>query len=272
MKNSKALKFIDKNLSKGLALAGIVGIFVTTYFAVEAGFKAADDIYEAKRRKEEETGSDKLEPKEVVKACAKDFVKPGIAMGATLASWTCAYSEEARKATEAVIAYKTVAEALGVSDGFQKKLMDAVGPKKARQLEEEYANERAREMHTDGKPELSSKHCDGDKVFLFKDIVQGREFYSTGNAVKEAFLRFREEAINDVATDSFLYMDPEKSNYTKPMNDLNAELGIEFSEMGHTLAYTYEQIMNLRPRIGSDLDSNGEPCFSLWYDVPMAFA
>lgn len=271
MKKSKAIGFLDKNLSKGLALVGFVGIFVTTYFAVEGTFKAVDDIQEAKRRKEEETGSSKLEPKEVVKACAKDYVKTGVAMATTVASWTCAYSEEARKATEAVFAYRTVAEALGVNTGFQQKLMEALGPKKSRQIEEEYANEKAREMRTNVTPETAKK-CDGDKVFLFKDIVQGREFYSTGNAVKEAFLRFREEAINDVATDSFLYMDPDKTNYTKPLNDLNAELGIEFSEMGHTMSYTYEQIMNLRPRIGSDLDSNGEPCFSLWYDVPMAFA
>lgn len=270
MKNN-ALKFLDQNLSKILMITGVAGIFVTTYFAVEETFKTVDAIQEAKRVKEEETGSSKLEPKEVVQICTRNYIKTGISLVSTVAATTCAYSDEARQATLATLAYRSALDAITDKDRFNAKLAEAVGPKKTRQIEEEYANERAREVRTDGVIEQSKK-CDGEKIFLFKDVIQGREFYSTGNAVREAFLRFKQEALDDVASDGFFVMDPEKMNYTKPLNDLNAELGISFTELGHTIAFTYQQITNLRPRIGSDLDSNGEPCFSLWYDVPIGIA
>lgn len=266
------IKSIDKNIPNALMVMGIAGVFVTTYLAVEATFKAVDHIQEAKKAKEEETGSAKLEPKEVVKACAKDYTKTAFALAATVACTTCAYSEEARKATLATVAYRTTLEALEDRTRYQERLESVVGPKKTKQIQEEYAVDKSRELS--GEPtEYSTKTPkQGDELVVIKDVIQGRSFWSTVNNVKDAFTRFRAEAVSDITEDAFGYMDELKSTYTKPWNDLNAELGIEFSEMGHIWGYSFKEIQNLHERLIPDQTADGKLCWALTYSAPMSFA
>lgn len=271
MKN-KVFKNIDKNIPNALMVMGIAGVFVTTYFAVEATFKAVEHIQEAKKVKEEETGEAKLEPKEVVQACAKDYAKTAVALAATVACTTCAYSEEARKATLATVAYRTTLDALTDRERFQAKLEDAVGPKKTKQLKEEYDVEKAQAYMSNPIEQSSVKPRTGDEMVVIIDVNQGRQFYSTVNNVKDAFTNFKAEAVRDLTEDSFGYMDELKDTYRKPWNDLNAEFGIEFSEAGHILAYSFKEIQSLNPRLTPSQTADGKLCWALSYPMPMNFA
>ena len=49
------IKSIDKNIPNALMIMGIAGVFATTYFAVEATFKAVEHINEASKIKEEKS-------------------------------------------------------------------------------------------------------------------------------------------------------------------------------------------------------------------------
>lgn len=271
MKN-KLIKNIDKNIPNALMLMGIAGVFITTYFAVDATFKAVEHISEAKKEKEEMTGENKLEAKEVVKACAKDYTKTAVALAATVACTACAYSEEARKATLATVAYRTTLDMLTDKERFQEKLEDAVGPKKTKQLKEEYDVEKAQSYLNDPIEQSTTKPRTGDEMVIIIDVNQGRPFYSTVNNVKDAFTNFRAEAIRDLTEDSFGYMDEIKDSYRKPWNDLNAELGLDFSETGHVLAYSFIEIQNLNPRLTPSQTSDGKLCWALSYNMPMNFA
>lgn len=272
MKASNLFKKLDKNIPNILMVMGVAGVFATTYFAIEGTFKAVEHIQEAKKKKEEETGSDKLEPKEVIKACAKDYAKTGVALAATVACTTCAYSEEARKATIATVAYRTTLDALEDKTRFQSKLEEAVGPKKTKQLKEEYDVEKSKELSSDPVEYSSVKPRQGDDWVVIKDVVQGRSFWSTINNVKDAFIAFKAEAVNDVIGDSFGVMDEYEGSFRKPWNDLNAELGIEFSEAGHTLAYSFRELQRLEPRLTPDQTADGKLCWALSYNMPMNFA
>lgn len=271
MMKKNLIKSIDKNIPNALMIMGIAGVFATTYFAVEATFKAVEHINEARKIKEEMTGDAKLEPKEVVKACAKDYTKTAVALTATIACTTCAYSEEARKATLATVAYRTTLDMLTDKERFQEKLEATIGPKKTKQLKEEYDIEKAQKYINEEVESSSIKARTGDETVVIIDINQGRSFYSTVNNVKDAFNNFRTEAVNDITEDSFGYMDEYKDSYRKPLNDLNAELGIEFSEMGHTLAYSFKEIQNLHPRLTPSQTSDGKLCWALSYNMPMHF-
>lgn len=266
------IKNVDKNIPNALMIMGIAGVFVTTYFAVEATFKAVEHIQEAKKAKEEETGESKLEPKEVVQACAKDYAKTAVALTATVACTACAYSEEARKATLATVAYRTTLDMLSDKERFQEKLEAAVGPKKTKQLKEEYDVEKAQELMSEEIEQSTVKVKTGDERVIIVDINQGRTFYSTINNVKDAFTNFRAEAIRDLTEDSFGYMDELKDTYRKPWNDLNAELGLEFSETGHVLAYSFKEIQSLNPRLTPSQTPEGKLCWALSYNMPMNFA
>lgn len=270
MKNNW-LKNIDKNIPNALMVMGIAGVFVTTYCAVEATFKAVEHISEAKKQKEEETGESKLEPKEVVKACAKDYAKTAVALTATVACTACAYSEEARKATIATVAYRTTLDMLSDKEKFQTKLEEAIGPKKTKQLKEEYDVEKS-QPYLKEEPERSSvKPRTGDELVVIIDVNQGRSFLSTVNNVKDAFTNFRAEAIRDLTEDAFGYMDELKDSFRKPWNDLNAELGIAFSETGHVLAYSFKEIQSLNPRLTPSETNDGKLCWALSYNMPMNF-
>lgn len=252
---------------------GVGGLFATTYFAIDGTFKAVEHIQKAKEEKKEATGSDKLEPKEVVQACAKDYAKTAVALAATVACTTCAYSEEARKATIATVAYRTTLDAIADKERFQERLEAAVGPKKTKQLKEEYDLEKARAINYDESVEHSTiSPRTGDELVLIKDVSQGRAFMSTINNVKDAFTRFKAEAVNDVTTDSFFIQNDYDDTFRKPWNDLNAELGIEFSEVGHVMAYSFAEIQRLEPRFTPDQTTDGKLCWALSYPIPMSFA
>lgn len=270
MKNN-IIKNIDKNIPNALMVMGIAGVFVTTYFAVEATFKAVEHISEAKKKKEEETGNAKLEPKEVVQACAKDYAKTAVALTATVACTACAYSEEARKATLATVAYRTTFDMLADREKFQEKLEDAIGPKKTKQLKEEYDLQKAQPYLSEQPEPSSKKPRTGDEQVVIIDVNQGRSFLSTVNNVKDAFTNFKAEAIRDLAEDSFLYINELQDSYRKPWNDLNAELGIAFSETGHVLAYNFSDIQNLTPHLTPAETPEGKLCWALSYNMPMNF-
>ena len=270
--NNKIFKSLDKNIPNALMVMGIAGVFVTTYCAVEATFKAVEHIQEAKKAKEETTGEGKLEPKEVVQACAKDYAKTAVALAATVACTTCAYSEEARKATLATVAYRTTLDALSDKERFQAKLEEAIGPKKTKQLKEEYDVEKAQEQLSNPIESSTVKPRTGDELVVIIDVNQGRPFWSTVNNVKDAFTNFKAEAVRDLTEDSFGYMDELKDSYRKPWNDLNAELGLEFSETGHVLAYSFREIQSLNPRLTPSQTPDGKLCWALSYNMPMNFA
>jgi len=265
-------KSFDQKLSKILAFMSLCGVCVTTYCAIEGTFKAVEHIQEAKKKKEEETGESKLEPKEVIKACSKDYAKTAVALGATIACGASAYSEESRKAALATVAYRTTFDMLADKERFQEKLETAIGPKKTKQLKEEYDLEKAQEHMNEPVEKSSIKARTGDEMVVIIDVNQGRSFYSTVNNVKDAFSNFKSEAINDLTEDAFGYMDELKDSYRKPWNDLNAELGIEFSEAGHVLAYSFKEIQNLNPRLTPSQTADGKLCWALSYNMPMHFA
>lgn len=271
MKNN-FIKNFDKNLPNALMIMGIAGVFVTTYCAVEATFKAVEHIQEAKKVKEAETGESKLQPKEIVQACAKDYAKTAVALTATVACTACAYSEEARKATLATVAYRTTLDVLADKERFQEKLEAAVGPKKTKQLKEEYDIEKAQQYQSEPIEHSSVKARTGDELVVIIDVAQGRQFWSTVNNVKDAFSNFRASAITELTEDSFGYMDELRDTFRKPWNDLNAELGIEFSEIGHVMGYSFKEIQNLNPRLTPSQTSDGKLCWALSYNTPMSFA
>lgn len=271
MKN-KIFNKSNINVSNLLLIMGLAGIVVTVGFTADATVKAVGHIQDAKKKKEEETGEPKLESKEVVQACAKDYAKPAVALAATVTCILCAYSEESRKATLATLAYRTTFDMLNDKEKFQEKLEEAVGPKKTKQLKEEYDVEKAQTYMNEPVEQSSTKPRIGDEVVVIIDVNQGRSFYSTVNNVQAAFIKFKAEAVSDITEDSFGYMDEIRDSYRKPWNDLNAELGIEFSEMGHALAYSFAEIQNLSPRLTPSQTSEGKLCWALAYNMPMNFA
>lgn len=271
MKNKDIINLIDKNIPKALMVLGVIGIFTTTYFAVENTFKAVDDIQAAKKKKEEETGSAKLEPKEVIKACAKDYIPTGVALASTVACTACAYSEEARKATVATMAYRTVLDALEDKERFQKKLTAVIGPKKTKQLEEEYANERAEGMVKGSDLsaiETSMYIKPGDKPKLFVDLTQQRMYYATENIIKDAITRFKSEGIDDILHDSFNFVDTYDDTFSKPLNDLNCAIGISSSGVGNVLGYNKSQLETLHAKFSCMKLPNGDLVDTVRYSTP----
>lgn len=269
--NNDVIKFLDKNLSKVLIGLGTVGIFVTTYLAVDNTFKAVERIQEAKKVKEDETGDSKLEPKEVVQVCAKEYIPTAIALTTTVACTCCAYSEEARKATITTMAYKTALDALSEKDGLVHKLSAAVGPKKSKEIEEEYANEQAEPYirNMDATCIEATRHLrPGDQAELFIDLTQQRMYYSTESIIRDAFTKFKAEAIDDIMCDSFNFVDTYDETYAKPLNDLNSSQGISNSSVGDVLGYSKSQIESLKPKFSSMRLPNGDLVKTVKYSTP----
>lgn len=259
MKNNYVKKLfttVDKHIPEVLITIGVAGVFVTAFLAASGTVNALEHIQDAKDDKFDKTGDSKLTPQETVQACAMDFAPAGAAAVITSLCIGCAYSDKAREAALFAGGYEGMVYALRDERGLTAKLKEALGPKKSKEAEEEYAIEQANAMQESPRDTLPIV---GKGTHVFKDVVQQREFVSDYESVRAAFNTFCERILEDPFSNGVSW------------NDLNELLGIPESDICDMWVYTTDDLP-IKPIIGTTFDTSGNPCFSLKYPLPTQLA
>lgn len=200
------IKSLDHNKPSILVGIGIFGVVCTVVEACKATPKALD-ILEKKRKEKEDKGEDpELKPVEKVKAVAKTYA-PAAIMG--ICSVLCfVYSNNIYvKRNAALAGLYTMAQ--NTLQTHQEKLVEAVGEKKATEINDEVAKERRKEVP------LPAEYKTPGEGTLFFDVLSGTYFTSNVEEVRKGVNDFnyalRSEMSMSVNDLNFVYLPIKKS-------------------------------------------------------------
>ena len=127
-----ARRTLSRNSSKILLGLGIAGAFTAVGFAISATPKAMILLEE----KKQELGVEKLDAKTIIKTAAPVYIPTAISMGISTGCIIAASSVNDRRNAALAAAYTMSETALR---SFQDKVVETVGPEKAKEIKEAVA-------------------------------------------------------------------------------------------------------------------------------------
>lgn len=220
---NNVMKTLDYNSPSILVGIGIVGVVCTVVTACKATPKAMD-ILEKKKEEKRKAGEDpELKPAEKVKAVAKTYA-PAVIIGGCSIVCFLQSNNIALKRNAALASLYTVAQ--NTIQTHQEKLVEAVGEKKATEINDEVAKEQRKEV------QIPSKYVDMEGP-LFFDIMSKR-YFTCPNGVEEIW-----KAQNDF-------------NY-----DLRTEIEMTANDFNGRYLPLHEEMKYAGDAVGWDINGNG---------------
>lgn len=226
-----------------LLVAAIGGTVLTAAMAVKSTPKALEALDQLYSEKEEPT---KLE---VIKTAAPHYVPALLSLAATIACYIWGYNIQTGRYELLLAGYGILEEELARRND---KIVEYVGPRKARRFEEEIANEKRRDRAPmDDNTEVIFT---GNGSSLCYDMLSGRYFRMDKPNIQAAMNIFNMEFIEE--RDGNAFDDPPE----KELNDLYPMLGLKKIGAGNLVT---NKILDVNGVFGVDVAENGEPCLTI---------
>lgn len=235
-------RFVSKHSPEILTGVGVAGMITTTVLAVRATPQALKLRSEAEWEKGEE-----LTPIETVKAAWKPYI-PAVVTG--IASTVCligANSVSARRTAALAAAYQISETALSE---YREKVIETVGEKKEQTIQEKVNQEKINKNPVNKAEVINTKR--GNTLFL--EPLSGRYFRSDIDKVRRAENMLNKRILQDIVGSASL-------------NEFYDELGIERTDIGDSLGWNTDTIIDLNITPGITADE--EPCLVIGhYNAP----
>jgi hypothetical protein len=224
-------------------IIAITGTVVTTVLAVKATPKALESLDKLYSKKEEPTKF------EVVKTAAPHYIPAALSLGVTVAAEVFCYNEMSNRYGLALTTCGILEEEIARKN---EKIVEYVGQRKARRMDEEIANEKRKQRSpmTDSTEVIFT----GNGQSLCYDTLSGRYFRNDMQGIKAAINIFNMDFIEE--RDGNAFDDPPE----KEINDLYILLGL--GKIGYGKLVT-SKIIDINGIFGSDITETGEPCLTI---------
>lgn len=231
--------FLSKHSPEILTGAGIIGMVSTTVMAVRATPRALRLIEEAEIKLSNEHCEDVvLTPVEKVKVAWKPYV-PAVITG--IASITClvgANSVSARRTAAIAAAYQISETALSE---YREKVVETIGEKK-----EATVREKVNQKQLEKTPVSTSEVIiTGTGTTLCLEPLSRRYFEFDVELIKRAENTLNKQMLHDICG-------------SVSLNDFYDEIGLETTELGETLGWNTDNLIDLD--ITPGIADNGKPC------------
>lgn len=245
MKAEKVLKSVGITLKKRsseiFTAIGIGGMITSVIFAVKATPKALELIEERKQ----ETKSESLDVKEVVKTTWKCYI-PTAAMCAASAACVIFAAHEGSKRSAALAAICSMSDA--ALREFQDKTEDIVGKEKVDEIKSAINKDKV-----ESTPVVKNEVVvTGNGEQLCFDPLSGRYFKSSIEDIKKAVNTVNHQMLREMCVS---------------LNDLYYELGLDSIKIGDILGWHVDGGC-FEPSFDTQLSSDGVPCIVLGWDIP----
>ena len=228
-----ARKTLSRNSSKILLGLGIAGAFTAVGFAISATPKAMILLEE----KKQELGVEKLDAKTIIKTAAPVYIPTAISMGISTGCIIAASSVNDRRNAALAAAYTMSETALR---SFQDKVVETVGPEKAKEIKEAVALDNMAKCPEPKNPPVATPQKPG----------VGNDFYN--------------EPVKCWESLSGTYFFTSRNM----LDDLFDYLGIDHNRNGDLLGWDTETTLEISTFYTSKLDEDGTPCLVLDYSTP----
>lgn len=226
--------FVKNNASSILTGGSVLGLVATSVLAVQATPKALDILAD----------EGITTPVEAAKRTWKCYM-PAIAIGGlTIASMVWSNHINITR-TAALASVYSLSEAK--LKGYQRKMLDRLGPKKARIVEDELSKEKMDANPLD--KNLIESTGKGDT--LCYDAMSGRYFRSDVGEIR----RVAAKLSRDMLSESFV-----------TLNELYSELGLKNTKMGEHIGWHIDDGY-MEPYFSSHLNEQDIPCAVLDFEV-----
>ena len=243
-----ARRTLSRNSSKILLGLGIAGAFTAVGFAISATPKAMILLEE----KKQELGVEKLDAKTVIKTAAPVAISMGISTGCIIA----ASSVNDRRNAALAAAYTMSETALR---SFQDKVVETVGPEKAKEIKEAVALDNMAKCPEPKNPPVATPQKPGvgndfyNKPVKCWESLSGTYFFTSRNMLEKAVNGVNKQLLSD---------------FRVTENDLFDYLGIDHNRNGDLLGWDTETTLEINTFYTSKLDEDGTPCLVLDYSTP----
>lgn len=230
---------VAKHSPEILTGIGIAGMITTTILAVKATPKALQ-LIEAKKQEE---AVDKLTPVETVKTTWKCYIPAATTGVASIACLIGANSVNAKRNAALATAYKLSETAFSE---YREKVIETAGAKKEKQVRDKVAQQKLDDQPIT-KTEVIVTEKGNTRIL---EPLSMRYFKSDRELVKKAENILNKRMLHDM----FGYVS---------VNDLYDEIGLDHTELGDSMGWNVNQLIDLdfSPGIADD----GEPCLVLDY-------
>lgn len=169
---------------------------------------------------------------------------PAVALGlGTIGCIFGSHSIHTRRAAAVASAYSVTETIL---KKYQDKVIEAVGPEKAREIHSEINNEAVQ----NNPPKSNTIYISGVGDTLCLDTLSGRYFYSDMESLRRAQNTINERCINSASAYS-------------SMNDFYDLIGLSTSVIGEQMGWRSDHLM--QAEFTSALTDDGRPCISIGY-------
>lgn len=226
-----------------LTLAAIGGTILTVAVAVKSTPKALEALDKLYSEKEEPTKID------VIKTAAPHYVPALLSLAATITCYIWGYNIQAGRYELLLAGYGILEEELARRN---EKIIEYVGPRKARRFEEDIAND----IRKDRAPITDSTEVvfTGYGTSLCYDVLSGRYFRMDKPNIQAAINLFNMDFIEE--RDGNAFDDPPE----KELNDLYVMLGLKKIGAGRLVT---TKIIDPNGIFGVDESETGEPCLTM---------
>lgn len=247
-----ARKTLSRNSSKILLGLGIAGAFTAVGFAISATPKAMILLEE----KKQELGVEKLDAKTIIKTAAPVYIPTAISMGISTGCIIAASSVNDRRNAALAAAYTMSETALR---SFQDKVVETVGPEKAKEIKEAVALDNMAKCPEPKNPPVATPQKPGVGNDFYNELVKcweslsGTYFFTSRNMLEKAVNGVNKQLLSD---------------FRVTENDLFDYLGIDHNRNGDLLGWDTETTLEISTFYTSKLDEDGTPCLVLDYSTP----
>ena len=247
-----ARRTLSRNSSKILLGLGIAGAFTAVGFAISATPKAMILLEE----KKQELGVEKLDAKTIIRTAAPEYIPTAISMGISTGCIIAASSVNDRRNAALAAAYTMSETALR---SFQDKVVETVGPEKAKEIKEAVALDNMAKCPEPKNPPVATPQKPGVGNDFYNEPVKcweslsGTYFFTSRNMLEKAVNGVNKQLLSD---------------FRVTENDLFDYLGIDHNRNGDLLGWDTETTLEINTFYTSKLDEDGTPCLVLDYSTP----
>lgn len=236
----KTSYFVRKHSPEILTGLGITGMLSSMVLAVKATPKALTLINEQKKNLNKED----LSSIEVIKTVWKTYLPSGILSVLSISCILGATSINLRRNAAIATAY-TLSERTLIN--YRNKVIDAIGEKKEKKIQEELAQDKVNKNKIDDKQVIITSN--GETLCM--DSLSGRYFKSDIETIRKA--------VNDLNRQLTF------QQYIS-LNDFYDELGLKHIKNGSYMGWNLDDGL-IEVYFNTALADNGQPCIVVEYDI-----